>query len=88
MRAGEEAAILVTGAAGLIGHHLNERLLRECRRVVGADSFDPYYDLDDAVEALSRLIDCPPARNPDRQGGTAPCADASLMMEVRWSKAE
>lgn len=35
--------ILVTGAAGFIGSTLVERLLAEGRRVVGIDSFDPYY---------------------------------------------
>jgi UDP-glucuronate 4-epimerase len=35
--------VLVTGAAGFIGSTLSERLLREGRRVVGLDSFDPFY---------------------------------------------
>ena len=35
--------ILLTGAAGFIGSTLAERLLREGRRVVGVDSFDPFY---------------------------------------------
>ncbi len=38
------AAILVTGAAGFIGSHLVDRLLARGDRVVGLDSFDPYYD--------------------------------------------
>jgi UDP-glucuronate 4-epimerase len=36
--------ILVTGAAGFVGHHVAARLLRDGRRVVGLDSFTPYYD--------------------------------------------
>ncbi len=36
--------ILITGGAGFIGSHLAERLLREGRRVVVLDSFDPFYD--------------------------------------------
>lgn len=35
---------LVTGAAGFIGSHLTERLLRDGWTVVGVDSFDPFYD--------------------------------------------
>lgn len=36
---------LVTGAAGFIGMHVAETLLRQGHRVVGIDSFVPYYDL-------------------------------------------
>jgi UDP-glucose 4-epimerase len=35
--------IVVTGAAGFIGSHLVDRLLRDGHRVVGIDSFTPYY---------------------------------------------
>jgi UDP-glucuronate 4-epimerase len=35
--------VIVTGAAGFIGSTLVERLLRDGRRVVGLDSFDPFY---------------------------------------------
>jgi UDP-glucuronate 4-epimerase len=35
---------VVTGAAGFIGSHLVERLLRDGHRVVGIDSFDSFYD--------------------------------------------
>ncbi len=35
---------LVTGAAGFIGSHLTERLLKDGWTVVGIDSFDPFYD--------------------------------------------
>ena len=37
------SSVLVTGAAGFIGSTLVERLLAEGRRVVGLDSFDPFY---------------------------------------------
>ena len=37
--------ILVTGAAGFIGFHVAQRLLARGERVVGVDSFSPYYDV-------------------------------------------
>ena len=39
------STILVTGAAGFIGAHLARRLLDSGHRVVGVDSFTPYYDV-------------------------------------------
>ena len=36
--------ILVTGAAGFIGHALSHRLLDRGERVIGVDSFTPYYE--------------------------------------------
>ena len=39
------APILVTGAAGFIGFHVAQRLLRDGHQVVGVDSFTPYYDV-------------------------------------------
>ncbi|MBS0386659.1 MAG: NAD-dependent epimerase [Proteobacteria bacterium] len=37
--------VLVTGAAGFIGHHLAARLLGEGRSVVGIDNMSDYYDV-------------------------------------------
>jgi UDP-glucuronate 4-epimerase len=36
--------VLVSGAAGFIGSHVCEALLRRGDRVVGLDNFDPFYD--------------------------------------------
>ena len=36
--------VLVTGAAGFIGHHMSRRLLEAGVAVVGMDNFSPYYD--------------------------------------------
>jgi UDP-glucuronate 4-epimerase len=36
--------VVVTGAAGFVGSHVAEALLAAGRRVLGVDSFDPFYD--------------------------------------------
>ena len=35
--------ILVTGAAGFIGSHVCERLLKQGHEVIGIDNFDTFY---------------------------------------------
>lgn len=37
-------SVLVTGAAGFIGFHVAQRLLKQGRRVVGLDNMNAYYD--------------------------------------------
>ncbi len=49
------APILVTGAAGFIGYHLTQRLLRDGCRVVGIDNLNPYYDPALKQARLARL---------------------------------
>ncbi len=47
--------ILITGAAGFIGHHLALALLSAGRQVVGVDSLNDYYDPDLKRARLERL---------------------------------
>jgi nucleoside-diphosphate-sugar epimerase len=44
MNGTSDQAILVTGAAGLIGFHVAQRLLEAGRRVVGLDNLNNYCD--------------------------------------------
>ncbi len=48
-------SVLVTGAAGFIGFHLAERLLRDGYRVVGLDNLNAYYDVQLKKDRLARL---------------------------------
>jgi UDP-glucuronate 4-epimerase len=50
-----EPAVLVTGAAGFVGHAVAERLLGAGLRVVGFDNLTPYYDVRLKRARLARL---------------------------------
>jgi len=75
------SSILITGGAGFIGSHLTERLLRDGKRVVVLDSFDPFYDPDmkrknllaasGALEAAGRPGDARQVRDLARRLGLA-----------------
>ena len=47
--------VLVTGAAGFIGYHVAEALLRRGDEVVGIDNLNPYYDVSLKQGRLARL---------------------------------
>jgi len=48
--------ILITGAAGFIGHHLALRLLARGDTVVGIDNLNPYYDVGLKENRLKRIF--------------------------------
>jgi UDP-glucuronate 4-epimerase len=71
------ARILVTGAAGFVGSTLVERLLAEGRRVVGVDSFDPFYPEDQKHRNLTAALD-----HQDFKLERADIRDAAAMAQV------
>lgn len=64
--------IVVTGAAGFIGSHLTEHLLRRGDRVIGVDNFDPFYP-----RPLKEKNLAAPRANPNFTFIEGDCADPS-----------
>src|SRR5215470_17290595 len=52
--------VLVTGAAGFIGYHLSEALLKQGARVTGIDNLNSYYEVT-LKEARLRNLQANPA---------------------------
>lgn len=50
-----KSTVLVTGAAGFIGSHVAEALLRRGNTVIGLDNFDAYYDRSRKLDNLSAV---------------------------------
>lgn len=71
--------VLITGAAGFIGYHLSDRLLREGHTVVGIDNFNDYYDVRLKRDRWSLL-----AASPRFRGYAQDITDfADLLVRVR-----
>ncbi len=46
---------LLTGAAGFIGYHVSEKILKKKKKLIGIDNLNTYYDVNLKKERLSKL---------------------------------
>lgn len=69
------STILVTGAAGFIGSHTSEALVKNGHRVIGIDNFDPFYSRDLKEKNLSAIR----AHQGDFTFYEGDCADESFI---------
>ena len=51
--------VLVTGAAGFIGFHLCQRLLKDGVKITGLDNLSPYYDVGLKKDRLGNILSDP-----------------------------
>lgn len=72
-----QETVLVTGAAGFIGHNLCQRLLADGRRVIGVDTLNDYYD---PALKLARLAELTPLAH--FSFIQADIADAAALREI------
>jgi UDP-glucuronate 4-epimerase len=78
--------LIVTGAAGFIGSHLCMALVRMGARVVGVDNFDPFYDRNQKLGNVDRILRESTTACSNRPGGfeliEADICDAQAMRDL------